>query len=85
MINWKIEHYDVPGKGLDGRSGIVTRIEYSAVHSVTNKRMNGFTNIAKPGETFIPVKNLTNDILLEWLFKAFGPEMKSYLEESISE
>ena len=84
MINWKIEHYDVPGQGVDGRFGVVTRIEYSAIHSVTNKTLKGFTDIVKPKDTFIPIESVTNDILFQWLFKAFGPEFKSYLEESIS-
>lgn len=85
MINWTIEHYDVPGQGVDGRSGVVTRIEYSAVDSVTNKRAYGYHSLVKPTDTFIPLESVTNDILLEWLFKAFGPDFKADLEESISE
>lgn len=87
-ISWSIKQM-VTGTTDSGQSGYVYEVVWDAVGNYNGKTTDRCAtvrlNVDPNAENFIPYDELTEAIVLGWVFDALGPDGVSTIEMSITE
>ena len=85
-MNFQIKKLTYAGE-LDGRNKVVTHVDWKAIKSDQEGNvavLYGVTSLPKPENTFTDWKDLTEELVLNWLMAAMPESSKASIEENLN-